>query len=103
MLVNNRTLTRDNLAKRKKVDDRSCLFCSEEESVQHLFFDCAVAKQCWCIISRILNIRIEESLIDIGKLWLSNKKHTVNVFASAVYWNSGHARATCTCLINRFF
>jgi hypothetical protein len=38
LLVNNRTLIRDNLGKRKKIDDRSCLLCKEEESVQHLFF-----------------------------------------------------------------
>jgi hypothetical protein len=88
LLANNRILTRDNLAKRKKMEDKSCLFCCEEESVQHLFFQCVVAKQCWCIISNILGISVEESLIDIGKFWLSNKKHTVvNIVIAAVLWN----------------
>jgi hypothetical protein len=87
LLVNNRTLTRDNLGKRKKIDDRSCLLCKEEESVQHLFFDCVVAKQCWLVISKILDIRVEGSLVDIGKLWLSSKKYNVvNIVTSAVFW-----------------
>jgi len=42
LLINNRALTRDNLAKRRKVEDESCLFCCEKETCQHLFFDCAV-------------------------------------------------------------
>jgi hypothetical protein len=37
LLANNKTLTRDNLAKRRKVENESCLFCSERESVRHLF------------------------------------------------------------------
>ena len=43
LLYNNKLLTRDNLQKRRDVADRSCLFCCEEEFVNHLFFDCCVA------------------------------------------------------------
>ena len=46
LLVNKRVLAGDNLAKRRKVEDESCLFCNEKETSQHLFFDCAVAKRC---------------------------------------------------------
>lgn len=34
-----------------------------------------VAKQCWAIISDILNCRVGENMVEIGKFWLSNKKH----------------------------
>jgi hypothetical protein len=37
LLANNKILTRTNLAKRKKMDDMSCLFCNEQEDVGHLF------------------------------------------------------------------
>jgi hypothetical protein len=37
LLTNNKVLTRDNLAKRKNVDDMRCFFCDEPESVKHLF------------------------------------------------------------------
>ena len=46
LLANNKILTRDNLAKRKRVDVMSCLFCAEPEMVHHLFFDCVVARVC---------------------------------------------------------
>jgi hypothetical protein len=37
---NNGVLTWDNLAKRRKVEDDTCLFCTKKESVLHVFFDC---------------------------------------------------------------
>jgi hypothetical protein len=88
LVINNRALTRDNLAKRKKVEDENCLYCLEKESVHHVFFDCVVAKQCWCIISDILGYSVGENMLDIGKFWLSNKRHcVVNMISSAVIWS----------------
>lgn len=51
-------MNRDNLAKRRKVEDDNCLFCIEKENIHHLFFDCAIAKQCWKIISEALDCSI---------------------------------------------
>lgn len=79
LLIHNITLTRDNLAKRRKLEDECCLFCTEEKSVHHVFFECVVAKQFWAIIS---------DAVGIGTYWLSNKKHTVlNMVSSAVLWS----------------
>jgi hypothetical protein len=36
-LANNKSLTRDNIAKRRKVEDETCIFCCERESVNHIF------------------------------------------------------------------
>jgi hypothetical protein len=47
LLANNKIQTRDNLAKRKKMDDMACAFCNEHESVRHLFFECCVAQAFW--------------------------------------------------------
>jgi hypothetical protein len=44
LLANNKVLTRENLAKRKHMDDLSCLFYCEKETVSHLFFECCVAR-----------------------------------------------------------
>jgi hypothetical protein len=41
----NKALTRDNLAKRREVSDKTCLFCNEYEFVHHLFFDYCVAQR----------------------------------------------------------
>jgi hypothetical protein len=51
LLSNYKTLVRDNLAKRREVEDKTCLFCEEAETVHHLFFDCCVAKLMWQICS----------------------------------------------------
>jgi len=45
LLAKNKLLTRDNLNIRQKLDDVRCLFCSEDESIHHLFFDCVVSRQ----------------------------------------------------------
>lgn len=87
-LSKNKVLTRDNLAKRRKVEDPCCLLCLENESVQHLFFDCVVASHCWSIISKITGYTVGIDLAVIGKFWLSNKKFCVlNMITSAVFWN----------------
>lgn len=45
LLAKNKVLTMDNLAIRQEVADKSCLFCAEQETSRHLFFDCEVAKK----------------------------------------------------------
>jgi hypothetical protein len=40
LLSKNKLLTRDNLEKRKRVYDKTCLLCNEMETVRHLFYDC---------------------------------------------------------------
>ena len=47
-------LTKDNLARRQWQGDTKCCFCSFEESIQHLLFDCHYAKfyveKCSCFL-----------------------------------------------------
>jgi hypothetical protein len=89
-------LTRDNLEKRKKLDDTSCLFCNEAESVHHLFFDCVVAKQTWCLISEVVGVDLGDSFESIGTCWLSNKRRLVtNIVSSATYGVFGNYEMIC--------
>jgi len=80
-------LTRDNLAKRRKVDDPNCLFCLEPEYIQHLFIDCVVVKQCWKVISGIVGTNIGVNLAITRQFWLSDKRHGILniVTSSAVF------------------
>jgi len=88
LLINNRTLTRDNLAKHRKVDDASCLFCVENESCQHLFFGCVVARRCWSVVAELLGIQVGGDIVSVGQLWLSEEKYSViNMITSAVLWS----------------
>ena len=59
LLSKNKLLTRDNLAKRRNVDDKTCVFCSEPESIYHLFFECRVVKRLWCELSECLSLNGE--------------------------------------------
>jgi hypothetical protein len=87
LLANNKTLTRDNLAKRRNVDDKSCLFCSEPESVLHLFHECYVPKAVWSCCYEVTDIELGGDFESVAKFWLSVKKfNALNVFTSAVLW-----------------
>lgn len=88
MLINNRVLTRDNLAKRRKLEDKTCLFCAKKETCQHLFFDCVVAKRCWVLISEIIEVSVGGNMVNIGKFWLSSKRNgLLNIVTSVVLWS----------------
>jgi hypothetical protein len=74
LLSKNKLLTRTNLAKRRKLEDLSCLFCSETETVHHLFFDCCVANGVWSVLADILNLSGNCNYEYVASLWLANKK-----------------------------
>jgi hypothetical protein len=87
LLSNNKNLTRDNLAKKQHVEDKTCLFCGESETAQHLFFMCVVAKQMWIRISEVVSRDVGVCFESIGLCWLSEKKFlTINMITSAALW-----------------
>jgi hypothetical protein len=83
LLANSKVLTRDSLAKRRQVDDLSCLFCCETESISHLFFECCVAKVFWQTISDITNVKLGSDFESVAKLWINQKKHGVTSVCTA--------------------
>jgi hypothetical protein len=85
LLANNKTLTRDNLAKRKSLDDKTCLFYSEAGSVVHLFFECCVARTIWNVMAQITGYPVIQCFEDITKMWLRGKIcRVINVLNTAV-------------------
>jgi zinc-binding in reverse transcriptase len=55
LVCHNRILTRDNLHKRGWDNTLQCLFCSENESVSHLFVQCGWVKQIWFWLGQCQN------------------------------------------------
>jgi hypothetical protein len=51
LVMNNAILTKDNMIKRNWQGDPSCYFCDQVETVNHLLFQCSVAKAVWAIIA----------------------------------------------------
>jgi hypothetical protein len=87
LLSKNKMLTRDNLAKRRNVDDKTCIFCADLESIHHLFFDCCVVKRLWIELSECMSLNGEWSYGAVASLWLANKKHMLsNVIFAAALW-----------------
>jgi hypothetical protein len=74
LLSKNKVLTRDNLSKRRKVEDTSCLFCCELETVNHLFLECVVAKQMWLELAAAFNIQLDPSLDSVGSFGFLTRK-----------------------------
>src|SRR6187551_4021419 len=48
-------LTKDNLARRNWNGSKLCSFCSKEETIQHLFFDCHMASFLWRAVQMVLD------------------------------------------------
>jgi hypothetical protein len=62
-------LTKDNLARRQWQGDKKCCFCSSNESIQHLFFDCHFAKFIWRIVQVFFNLSPPISVHNIFTGW----------------------------------
>jgi hypothetical protein len=80
-------MTRDNLQKRNLGKPTCCVFCHEEETISHLFFNCIVAKLVWDEVSAFFGLNIGRDYLSIAKFWVSNKKHqALNSICAATLW-----------------
>jgi hypothetical protein len=62
-------LTKDNLLKRKWNGDSKCNFCGLEETIQHLFFDCRVARFVWNLLYITFNCKPPHSTTHLFGSW----------------------------------
>ena len=83
-------LTKDNLACRQWRGSTKCCFCSLDEIIQHLFFDCQMARIIWRIVQASFNISPLVSIFHMFNGWLNgiNKElmYKILVGASAICW-----------------
>ena len=88
LLSNNKILTRMNLAKRQHVEDKTCLFCSEQETVGHLFFDCCVARRFGSAVptARMSILNLTSPLLLNGGS-AGTKYDVINMCTSAIHWS----------------
>jgi hypothetical protein len=57
------------------LDDLTCLFCCELESVSHLFFECCVARNVWVVLSEMLGLSVGRDFESVAKLWVLGNKY----------------------------
>ena len=80
-------MTRDNLRKRHIIQPLDCVFCSEQETNTHLFFECIVAKNIWLFAADHFQVRIGIGYESVARFWVSNKKNSaLNIVSLAVLW-----------------
>ena len=90
LLSQNAILTKDNLIKRKWKGEKTCAFCTEEESVQHIFFECLTTKYIWNLLAYSLGADCRPSNMEQYWVWVnkflpqSPQMHAVGL--AAVYW-----------------
>jgi hypothetical protein len=82
--------TKDNLVKRNWNGNESCCFCDNKESIQHLFFECPLAKIIWCIIHMTFGLEQPKNVSNLFENWLKGipKKDRIQirVVVCAVIW-----------------
>jgi hypothetical protein len=76
-------LTKDNLAKRNWHGSKKCVFCHQDETIKHLFFQCRLARSIWSVIQVASNLFPPCSITNIFGNWLNEIDHR---FKSILGW-----------------
>jgi hypothetical protein len=85
LLSHNKIAIVDNLNKKGMDKLEQCCFCSEKESIMHLFFECEAAKVIWNYVGEFLGFRIGEDYLSVASKWLHEKKFcSVNIISTVV-------------------
>jgi hypothetical protein len=89
-------LTKDNFIKQNWQCETTCVFCEKEESIQHLFFECHMAKLIWRLIHLTFGLSPPMNVTNLFDNWLSNfdKKDVkqIRVGVCAIVWALRNAR-----------
>lgn len=91
LLLRNSILTKDNLLKHGWVGDPGCPFCGRNESIDHLFLQCSMAKMLLNILKFAFSLfDIPDSLNDLMNVWMEkfrkDEKQLMMVGVSALFW-----------------
>ena len=91
-------LTKDNLQKQNWKGSDSCAFCTDKESVNHLFFECPTAKFVWSLIAYALGANCRPSIFYQYWVWIKNSlpngKSMYAVGLVAICWAIWRVRNT---------
>jgi len=96
LIHQNAILIKDNLLKRKWKSDPKCCFCPENESFNHLFFECSMAKFVWSLVALVVGADCRSPTF--AQFWVWVQKYMANgtkfhmVGLSAICWALWRAR-----------
>ena len=73
-------LTKDNLARRNWRGSKKCSFCTRDETIKHLFFQCKFARSTWSVIQIASNLYPPTSVANIFGHWLDGITNRFKIF-----------------------
>jgi hypothetical protein len=76
LLYREAILTKDNLVKRNWHGNILCCFYNNFETIQHLFFDCALAKFLWRVIQLTFDLSAPQNIKHAYEDWIQNMNNT---------------------------
>jgi hypothetical protein len=83
VLAHNKLATVDNLNRKGMSKPTQCCFCAENESIDHLFFECVVAREVWRYVCLFLELDIGKHYLSVASRWLSKEKcYSVNIVST---------------------
>jgi hypothetical protein len=95
-LSNKVLLTKDNLAKRQWNGCTKCVFCGEQETVEHLFLSCPFAKLIWRTVNFTNNLPPPTNITNMFGNWLNGvdkqSKVLIRIGVSALCWSIWRCR-----------
>ena len=106
LILKKSILTRDILLKKGGKCSPNCLFCGQEESIDHLFLHCPLARYIWNVVSVATGLKCQfanvhhclmEWLDGFGKKQLSK----ISVGIAAVFWGIWKTR-NLACFENKW-
>jgi hypothetical protein len=90
LLYREAILTKDNLVKRNWHENEMCSFCNNYETIQHLFFNCELAKFIWRVIHLVSGLPPPNNIRYILGAWVhdmnSSNKQNFLVGLGAMLW-----------------
>jgi hypothetical protein len=92
LLYREAILTNDNLIKRNWYENSMCCFCNNLETIQHLFFDCVLAKFLWGVIQLTFGLTKPHNIKHVyGGYWVQNMnaktKRILFVGIDIIFWS----------------
>ena len=83
-------LTKNNLIKRRSTGCKKCVFCDTDDSVEHLFISCPLARQIWRLIHFTFNITPPANITNLFGNWLNGvdkgTKANIRIGVCAFLW-----------------
>ena len=95
-LTNKVLLTKYNLAKRRWQGCTKCSFCGSEETVEHLFVTCPLAKTIWTVVNTTYNISPPTNITNMFGNWHNGidklTKAHIRIGVAAFCWSVWNCR-----------